>query len=94
MQMENFDKLEERINKILGVVDKLKQENDQIVSSYNDLSSKMFEYEKRQKTLLGENEHLKKLMKDQENKFKTKEEKIKKQMESVLGKIKTLENLN
>jgi len=94
MQMENFEKLEERISKILGIVDKLKQENDQISSSYNDLSSKIFEYEKRQKTLLEETNHLKQSMNDQENKFKTKEEKIKKKLESVLGKIQTLENLN
>jgi predicted nucleic acid-binding Zn-ribbon protein len=94
MQMENFDKLEERINKILGVVDKLKQENDQIASSYNDLSSKIFEYEKKQKTISEENNHLRKSMNDQESKFKTKEEKIKKKLENVLGKIQTLENLN
>ena len=92
--MENFDKLEERVNKILGVVDKLKQENEQIASSYNDLSSKIFEHERRQKTLMEENDHLKKMTKDQENKFKTKEEKIKKRIENVLGKVQALESLN
>lgn len=93
MQMENFNQLEQRIIKIIALIDKLKQENEQVTDSYNGLASKIFGFEKKNKSLLEENEQLKKALKDVENKFKEKEKKIKERMDSLLSRLKMVEEI-
>ncbi len=92
--MENFEKLEEKITKAIEVIDKLKQENRQISSSYSGLTSQISQFEERTRSLSLENERLKKELEDMEGDFKRKEEKIRKNLERLLQKLTFIENID
>jgi FtsZ-binding cell division protein ZapB len=94
MQLENFEKLEEKITKAIEVIDKLKQENRQISSSYSGLTSQISQFEERTRSLSLENERLKKELEDMEGDFKRKEEKIRKNLERLLQKLTFIENID
>jgi FtsZ-binding cell division protein ZapB len=94
MQLENFEKLEERITKAIEVIDKLKQENRQISSSYSGLTSQISQFEEKTRSLSLENEKLKKELKDMEGGFKQKEERIRKNLERLLQKLTFIENID
>jgi len=93
MEMEKFDQLEQRINILMDLIDKIKHENIQVTNSYNGLASKVFDYEKKIKILTEENEQLKKDVKDVENRFKEKERKIKERMDNLLSRLETVKDL-
>lgn len=92
--MENFERLEEKITKAIKVIDKLKQENQQISSSYSGLANQISQFEEKTKNLSLENEKLKKALKDKEGDFKQKEAKIRRQLEKLLQKLTFVENFN
>jgi len=94
MQLENFERLEEKITKVIKIIDKLKQENQQISSSYSGLANQIYQFEKKTKNLSLENERLKKELKDKEGDFKKKEEKIRRQLEKLLEKLTFVENFD
>jgi FtsZ-binding cell division protein ZapB len=87
MQLENFEKLEEKITRAIKIIDKLRQENQQISSSYSGLANQICQFEEKTKNLSLENERLKK-----EGDFKQKEEKIRRQLEKLLEKLTFVEN--
>jgi FtsZ-binding cell division protein ZapB len=92
MQLENFEKLEEKITKAIKIIDKLRQENQQISSSYSGLTDQICQFEEKTKNLSLENERLKKELKEKEGDFKHKEEKIRRQLEKLLEKLIIVEN--
>ena len=94
MQLENFEKLEEKITKIIEVIDKLKQENRQISSSYSGLTSQISQFEQKTRSLSLENEKLKKELEDVQGDFKQKEVKIRKNLEKLLQKLTFIENID
>jgi chromosome segregation ATPase len=94
MQLENFERLEEKITKVIKMVEKLKQENQQISSSYGGLTNQISQFEEKTKNLSLENERLKKELKKKEGNFKQKEEKIRRQLEKLLQKLTYIENLD
>ncbi len=92
--MENFERLEEEITKIIKILDKLKQENQQISSSYSGLANQISLFENKTKNLSLENEKLKKELKDKEGDFTKKEEKIRRQLEKLMQKLTFVENFD
>jgi len=94
MQLENFERLEEKITKVIKIIDKLKQENQQISSSYSGLANQIYQFEEKTKNLSQENERLKKELKEKEGDFKRKEEKIRRQLEKLLEKLTFVENFD
>ncbi len=94
MQLENFERLEEKVTKAIEVIDRLKQENRQISSSYSGLAGQISQFEEKARNLSFENEKLKKELKDKEGDFKQKEEKIRKKLEKLLQKLTFMENFD
>ena len=94
MQLENFERLEEKIAKVIKTLDKLKQENQRISSSYSGLTNQICEFEERTRSLSQESQKLKKELKDKEGDFKQKEEKIRRQLEKLLEKLTFVENFD
>ena len=92
MQLENFEKLEEKITRVIKIIDKLRQENQQISSSYSGLANQICQFEEKTKNLSLENERLRKELKEKEGDFKQKEEKIRRQLEKLLEKLTFVEN--
>jgi FtsZ-binding cell division protein ZapB len=92
MQLENFEKLEEKITRAIKIIDRLRQENQQISSSYSGLTNQICQFEEKTKNLSLENERLKKELKEKEGDFKHKEEKIRRQLEKLLEKLTFVEN--
>ena len=94
MQLENFERLEEKITKAIKIIDKLKEENQQISSSYSGLANQISQFEDKTKSLSRENERLKKELKAKEGDFKQKKEKIRRQLEKLLQKLTFVENFD
>jgi chromosome segregation ATPase len=94
MQLENFERLEDKITRVIEVIDRLKQENRQISSSYSGLASQISQFEEKTRSLSLENERLQKELKDKEGDFKQKEEKIRKKLEKLLQKLTFIENFD
>ena len=92
MQLENFEKLEEKITKAIKIIDKLKQENQEISSSYSGLANQIYQFEEKTKSLGLENERLKRELKEREGDLKQKEEKIRRKLEKLLEKLTFIEN--
>ena len=87
MQWESFEKLEQKIKQVLEQVDKFKEENEQVTNSYNNLSSRFFEVEEKNKSLAKENIQLKAQIKEREESIKSKEEKVKRKIDNLLTRI-------
>jgi len=90
MQLENFEKLTEKITQFIDLLDRLKQENSQISSSFNQLSAKAYELQEKEKTLVVQNGQLKDELKKLEAKYKAKEQEMKKRIETLLQKLNAL----
>lgn len=91
--MENFEKLESKITKVLKALEKLKQENLQISASYENLTNKVFEYEEKTKELITQNNKLKSELKNIEKKCTSKQENVGKKIKNLIEKIDVLERL-
>jgi peptidoglycan hydrolase CwlO-like protein len=89
--LENFEKLEEEITKAIKIIGRLKQENQDISSSYNGLANQIQQFEERTKSLSLENERLKRELKEMEGELKQKEEKIRRKLEKLLEKLTFVE---
>lgn len=92
MQLENFERLEEKITKAIKIIDKLKQENQEISSSYSGLANQIYRFEERTKNLSLENERLKREHKEMEGDLKQKEERIRRKLEKLLEKLTFVES--
>lgn len=93
MRMENFEKLESKITKVLEALEKLKQENLQISASYEGLTNKAIEYEKKTKELITQNNQLRSELKTVDRKHDAKKENAKKKIKKLIEKIDVLEKL-
>ena len=91
MHWDSLEELELKINKVLELVDKLKEENRQVTNSYNKLSSNVFEIEGKNKVLAQENNQLKAQIKEREESIRNKEEKIKRRIENLLARLDNIE---
>jgi FtsZ-binding cell division protein ZapB len=91
--MENFEKLESKITRILESMEKLKQENHQISASYDGLTNKVFEYEEKTKELLTQNNQVKSELKATGSRYNSEKERVKKKIKNLIEKIEMLENM-
>ncbi len=91
MHWNSLEELELKINKVLELVDKLKEENRQVTNSYNKLLSNVFEIEGKNKVLAQENNQLKAQIKEREESIRNKEEKIKRRIENLLARLNNIE---
>jgi FtsZ-binding cell division protein ZapB len=87
MQLENFERLEEKIRKAMELIDRLKQENQEITSSYRKLEDQMNNFEKGTESLNLETEKLRSELAYKERNFIKKKEEIKRRLEKLLEKL-------
>ena len=87
MQLENFERLEEKIRQAVELIDKLKQENQEITSSCRNLEDRINNFEKGTKSLSLETERLKSELTCKERNFIEKREEIKRRLEKLLEKL-------
>ncbi|MDH4223383.1 MAG: hypothetical protein OEV55_07590 [candidate division Zixibacteria bacterium] len=91
MLWENFEKLEQKINKVLELVDRLKEESKQTGSSYSTVSARIYELDEKTKALEKENNNLRAQIKIKEDSIKSKEDKIRRKIENLLTLLKDVE---
>jgi FtsZ-binding cell division protein ZapB len=91
MELENFEKLEEKIRQTVELIDKLKQENLNITSSFKKLEDQLSSFEKGTKNLNFEAEKLKGELAHKERNFIEKKEEIKRRLKKLLEKLVSLE---
>lgn len=87
MQLENFEKLEEKIVQAMEVIDRLKQENQEISSSYKKLTEEMRDFETITKGTTAETERYKHELTAKEKDFVKKKEEIKRRVEKLMEKL-------
>jgi len=87
MQLENFERLEEKIRQAVELIDKLRQENQEITSSYGKLEDQISNFEKNRKGLNSEAERLRGELARKERNFTKKREEIKRKLEKLLEKL-------
>ena len=87
MQLENFERLEEKIRQAVELIDKLRQENQEITSSYRKLEDQINNFEKGTKNLSLEAERLRNELARKEGNFIKKKEEIKRRLEKLLEKL-------
>ena len=93
MQLEVLEKLEKKIGQALERIDRLREENKQMSSSYNTMSIEVEEAKKISAKLEEENRRLKdKLSKSDQGKNQ-KELRIKKRIERLVEKLNLLESM-
>ena len=93
MQLEVLEKLEKKIGQALERIDRLREENKQMSSSYNTMSIEVEEVKKISAKLEEENRRLKdKLSKSDQGKNQ-KELRIKKRIERLVEKLNLLESM-
>ena len=93
MQLEVLEKLEKKIGQALERIDRLREENKQMSSSYNTMSIEVEEVKKISAKLEEENRRLKgKLSKSDQGKDQ-KELRIKKRIERLVEKLNLLESM-
>lgn len=91
MELENFEKLEEKIRQAVELIDKLKQENQEITSSFKRLEDQLGSFEKGTKNLNFEAEKLKSELALKERDFIEKREEIKRRLKKLLEKLVSFE---
>lgn len=91
MQLENFERLEEKIRQAVELIDRLKQENQEITSSYRKLEDQITNFEMGSKGLSTEAERLRSELTRKEKNFIKKKEEIRKRLEKLLEKLVSFE---
>lgn len=87
MQLENFERLEEKIRQAVELINRLKQENQGISSSYKKLEDQINNFEKGTESLNLETEKLRSELTHKERDFIEKREEIKRRLEKLLEKL-------
>ncbi|UCB51773.1 MAG: cell division protein ZapB [Candidatus Zixiibacteriota bacterium] len=87
MQLENFEKLEEKIRQTVELINKLKAENQEITTSYRQLEDQISNFQKGSKSLGSEAEKLKKEFASRERDFEKKKKEIKRRLEKLLERL-------
>lgn len=91
MQLENFERLEEKIMQLVELIDRLRQENEEISSSYRRLADQVQDVEKGKEKLNLEAEKLRDELARRERDFAEKKGEIKRRLEKLLEKLVPLE---
>ena len=91
MQLENFEKLEEKIRQTVELINKLKTENQEINASYRQLEDQISDFQKGTKSSDSEAEKLQKEFALRESDFEKKKEEIKGRLERLLEKLVSFE---
>ena len=91
MNLRTFDKLEDRLNKLVATLDKLNSKNRQISQGQAEVFGKVSEYQKERQNLSQEVEKLKIAKLRAENQLKNHKGQIKRRIESLLSKLEVLE---
>lgn len=91
MQLENFERLEEKITQLVELIDRLRQENQEISSSYRRLADQVHDIEKGKENLNLEAEKLRDELARRERDFAEKKGEIKRRLEKLLEKLVPLE---
>ncbi len=87
MQLENFDRLEEKIIQTVELINKLKTENQQITTSYKQLENQISNFQKGTKSSDSEAERLKKESVRRERDFERKKKEIRSRLEKLLERL-------
>jgi len=91
MELENFEKLEEKIRQTVDLIDKLKHENQEITSSFKKLEDQVGSFEKSGKNLGLEAERLKNELSRKEREFVEKREEVRRRLQKLLDKLVPLD---
>jgi len=91
MNLKTFDKLEDRLNKLVATLDKLSSKNRQFSQGQAEVFGKVSEYQKDRQNLGQEVEKLKIAKIKAENQLKNQKGQIKRRIESLLSKLEVLE---
>ena len=91
MNLRTFDKLEDRLNKLVATLDKLNSKNRQISQGQAEVFGRVSEYQKDRQNLAQEVEKLKIAKLRAENQLKNHKGQIKRRIESLLSKLEVLE---
>ena len=91
MNLKTFDKLEDRLNKLVATLDKLSSKNRQFSQGQAEVFGKVSEYQKDRQNLGQEVEKLKIAKIKAENQLKNHKGQIKRRIESLLSKLEVLE---
>ncbi len=92
MQLGAFERLEEKIIQAMDMINHLKQENEEISSSYKKLTGEIANFETVAKSSATEAEIYKHELSTREKDFMKKKEEIKKRVEKLLEKLTPLGN--
>ncbi|MFH1336081.1 MAG: cell division protein ZapB [Candidatus Zixiibacteriota bacterium] len=91
MQLDNFEKLEEKIVQAMDLISHLKQENEEISSSYRKLTEEIHGFETVAKSRATEAELYKHELSSRERDFIKRREEVKKRLEKLLERLAPLE---
>jgi FtsZ-binding cell division protein ZapB len=87
MQLENFDKLEEKIRQTVDLINKLRAENQEIITSHRQLEYQIGNFQKGTKSSDSQAEKLKQEFARKERDFEKKKREIKRRLEKLLEKL-------
>ena len=91
MQLENFEKLEEKIRQTVDLINKLRAENQEIITSHRQLEYQISNFQKGTKSSDSEAEKLKQEFARRERDFEKKKKEIKGRLEKLLEKLVSIE---
>jgi FtsZ-binding cell division protein ZapB len=91
MQLDNFEKLEEKIVEAMDLISHLKQENEEISSTYRQLTEEIHGFETVAKSKATEAELYKHELSSRERDFMKRREEVKKRLEKLLERLAPLE---
>jgi FtsZ-binding cell division protein ZapB len=94
MQIDKFERLEERIIQAMDLINHLKQENEEITSSYKKLTDEIQSFETVARSSVTDAEKYKYELSAKEKDFIHKKEEIKKRVERLLERLAPLEDLD
>lgn len=91
MQLESFERLEEKIIQVVELIDRLKQENQEISSSCGKLADRVHDIEKSKEGMNLEADKLRDELAQKERDFAEKKGEVKRRLEKLLKKLVPLE---
>lgn len=90
MQLDNFEKLEEKIVQTMDTINQLKKENEEISSSYRKLTEEIHGFETVAKSKSTEVELYRRELSNREKDFIKRKEEVKKRLEKLLERLAPL----
>jgi FtsZ-binding cell division protein ZapB len=94
MQIDKFERLEERIIQAMDLINHLKQENEEISSSYKKLTDEIQSFETVARSSATDAEKYKYELSNKEKDFIHKKEEIKRRVERLLERLVPLSDLD